>query len=259
MNWAGAAVVVTGGSGGIGRAVARAAMERGARVGLVARSATGLERAAASLPGPAPIVAIDLTDRTAVADAMLLLAEQLGPIDVLVNSAGAGAVGPATATTTDVIDRLLAANLTAVVHPTLAVLAPMLARRRGHIVIIGSIAGRLGVAGEAAYSASKFAVNGFAEALALELAGAGVGLSLVSPGAVATGFFAARGTPYARHWPPPMAPERVAAAVLKAVESDRFDIVVPGWLRVALAVRALAPGAYRWAASRADRPVPTST
>jgi short-subunit dehydrogenase len=252
VEWTGAAVVVTGGSGGIGLAVARAAVARRARVGLIARDGPRLELAAASLAVPAPVVAADVTDGAAVADAMGLLTEQLGPIDVLVNSAGAGGAGPAAATTTAVTGRLLATNFAGVLHPTLAVLPSMQARRRGHIVVIGSIAGRLGVAGEAAYSASKFAVNGFTEALALELRGSGVGVSVVSPGAVATGFFAARGTPYGRRWPPPMPPERVAAAVIKAVERNRFDIVVPGWLRAALAVRALAPNAYRWAATRAE-------
>jgi short-subunit dehydrogenase len=252
VQWAGAAVVVTGGSGGIGLAIARAVADRGARVGLLARHAPELEHAAATLPTPAPIVAADVTDRTAVADAMVLLGEHLGPIDVLVNSAGTGAIGPAASATTDLTDRLLAVNFAGVVHPTVAVLPSMRARRRGHIVVVGSIAGRLGVAGEAAYSASKFAINGFAEALALELNGSGVGVSVISPGAVATGFFAARGGAYERRWPRPMAPQRVAAAVVKAVERDRFDVVVPAWLRAALVVRAAAPNAYRWAASKAD-------
>jgi short-subunit dehydrogenase len=247
-----AAVVVTGGSGGIGRAVAVAALERGARVGLVARGSAGLDRAAAELGPRVATATADVTDRAAVDVALSQLRDELGPIDVLVNSAGLGAVGPATLSTTPAVtDQLLAANLTGVLHPTLAVLPSMLARRQGHVVVIGSVAGRIGVPGEAAYSASKFALNGFAEALALELRSWGIGVSLVSPGAVDTGFFAARGAPYARRWPPPIQPERVARAVIRAVERKRFDVVVPAWLRVALVARAAFPGAYSWAASRA--------
>jgi len=252
MTFDGAAVVVTGGSGGIGLAVARAALERGARIGLVARGAAGLERAAAQLGSGVATAAADVTDRAAVDVALSHLHDQLGPVDVLVNSAGLGAVGPATLSTTpQVVDRLLATNLTGVLHPTLAVLPSMLARRDGHVVIIGSVAGRMGVPGESAYSASKFALTGFAEALALELRCWGIGVALVSPGVVDTGFFAARGSPYARRWPPPIQAERVARAVIKAVERKRFDVVVPAWLRVALVARAALPGAYSWAASRA--------
>lgn len=250
MRWAGASVVVTGGSGGIGVAVARAAVERGARVGLVARGSVGLERAVASL-GPSVLSsAIDVTDRDAVGEAMARFADRLGPVDVLVNSAGVGAVGPASAVTLEVADDLLAVNFAGVLNPTLAVLPSMLTRRHGHVVVIDSIAGRLGVPGEAAYSASKFALTGFAEALAIELHGTGVGVSVVSPGAVATGFFCRRGASYDRRWPRPVQPERVARAVVTAVERNRFDVVVPAWLRGALVVRALLPGAYRWAAAR---------
>jgi len=247
-----AVVVVTGGSGGIGLAVAHAALERGARVGLVARRPAGLERAAAELGSNVATAAADVTDRAAVDVALSDLHDQLGPIDILVNSAGVGAVGPATLSTTpEVVDELLDANLAGVLHPTLAALPSMLARRHGHVVVIGSVAGRIGVPGESAYSASKFALTGFTEALALELRGWGIGVSLVSPGAVDTGFFSARGAPYARHWPPPVQPERVARAVVRAVERKRFDVVVPAWLRVALVARVAFPGAYSWAASRA--------
>jgi short-subunit dehydrogenase len=259
MRWTDATVVVTGGSGGIGFAVARAAMDRGARVGLAARRSAGLERAASALGPSVATARVDLADRSAVDQAIAALADRLGPVDVLVNSAGVGAIGPVVSTTSQVIDHLLAVNFRGVVNATLAVLPSMLATRRGHVVVVGSIAGRLGVAGEAAYSASKFAVTGFAEALALEMRGSGVGVSLVTPGAVDTGFFAARGAPYARRRPRPVQAERVARAVIRAVERERFDVVVPAWLRAALVARVLLPGTYNWAAARAEGSAPSGT
>jgi short-subunit dehydrogenase len=253
MRWTGAHVVVTGGSRGIGRAVARAAVDRGARVGLLARDGARLEQTRIELGAAAFAVSADVADRTAVEGAVRTLVARFGPVDVLVAAAGIGAVGSAADPDPELLERLLAVNVTGVVNATRAVVPTMHERRRGHVVVIGSIAGRLGVAGEAAYSASKFAVTGFAEALALETRDAGIGVTLVSAGAVQTDFFATRGVPYARTWPRPVQAERVARAVVKAVESDRFDVVVPAWLRLGVAARAVLPGAYFRAASRSGR------
>ena len=253
MRWTGAHVVVTGASRGIGRAVARAAVDRGARVGLLARDGARLEQTRIELGAAAFAVSADVADRTAVEGAVRTLVARFGPVDVLVAAAGIGAVGSAADPDPELLERLLAVNVTGVLNATRAVVPTMHERRRGHVVVIGSIAGRLGVASEAAYSASKFAVTGFAEALALETRDAGIGVTLVSAGAVHTDFFATRGAPYARTWPRPVQAERVARAVVKAVESDRFDVVVPAWLRLGVAARAVLPGAYFRAASRSGR------
>jgi short-subunit dehydrogenase len=257
VDLTGANVVVTGGSRGIGLAIARLAVERGGRVGLVARRDADLARARRALGSDAVTATADVTDRTALEAALDAIADEHGPTDVLVASAGIGAVGSATDVDLDVLGRLLAVNLVGVVHSARAVVPAMRDRGRGHVVVIGSIAGRLGVAGEAAYSSSKFAVTGFVEALALEVRGAGVGVSLVSPGAVSTDFFASRGAPYARRWPRPVTAERVARAAIRAVERDRFDVVVPAWLRVGIVARAALPGAYRRGAARAAGPSPS--
>jgi short-subunit dehydrogenase len=124
-------------------------------------------------------------------------------------------------------------------------------RGRGHIVVVGSIAGHVGVPFEAVYSASKFATVGWAEAIGVELRVHGVGVTVVSPGPIDTGFFAARGEPYRRRTPRPMPVERVAEAIVGGVERRRAELVLPRRLRVAMVVRAVAPGVYRRGAARA--------
>jgi short-subunit dehydrogenase len=127
----------------------------------------------------------------------------------------------------------------------------MVERRRGHIVNVGSIAGRIGAPFEAAYSASKFAVTGFTECLAVEVSKSGVGVSMVNPGPVQTDFFDARGVPYARKSPKPVPASKVADAVIRAVEQDRLEQLVPGFFRPAVVVRHLLPGIFRWGTAKA--------
>src|SRR5262249_56152609 len=109
------------------------------------------------------------------------------------------------------VERLVALNVTAPIALTAALLPGMLERRRGHVVLVGSIAGRLGRGREALYSATKAAVSVFGDSLRAEVRGSGVGVLVVTPGAVATRFFERRGVPYDRSWPRPVAPDRLAA------------------------------------------------
>ncbi len=90
----------------------------------------------------------------------------------------------------------------------------------------------------------------FVDGLRDELHGSGVGASLVTPGAIDTPFFERRGTPYDRSWPRPLPPARVAEAVVRAIETDRAEVTVPGWLSLAARARAAAPGLYRALATR---------
>ena len=129
----------------------------------------------------------------------------------------------------------------------------MIQRRRGHIVTVGSIAGRIGSPFEALYSATKFAQVGLTEALSVELSPYGIGVSMVNPGPVATDFFAARGHDYDRERPRPVPAAQVADAVMRAVEADHEEQFVPGWFRQAVVFRHLVPPLYRWGARRAMR------
>ncbi len=245
MNLNGAVVVITGASRGIGAATARAAARRGASVGLIARDRNALEAVAGELSGASVVAPADVTDRSSVDQAVALITDSLGPVDVLVNNAGAGGYAAVLEEDPDAFERLMALNYLGTVHATLAVLPTMATRRRGHIVNVASVAGRLGAPFEAAYSASKFAVVGFTESLAAEMAAFEVACSLVEPGPVNTSFTDTRGVPFQRRYPRPLKPEQIADAVISAVERDRFEQIRPRWLRIGVLTRAIAPGLYR--------------
>lgn len=246
MN-AGDVVVITGASRGIGRDVARAAAARGASVGLVARNADDLEALRSELSSltTVAVAACDVGDAPGVAAAMGALTAELGPIDVLVANAGIGLYGPFIDADPADLERLVRVNLLGTMHAIRAVAPNMVARRRGHIVIVGSIAGRLGAPFEAAYSATKFGQSGLAECLAVELSPYDVGVSVVNPGPVDTGFFEARGTPYNRKRPQQVPTSAVVDAVLRAVDTGRGQQTVPRGLGAAVVIRHVLPWAYR--------------
>lgn len=244
--WSDAVVVVTGASRGIGRAVAVAAARRGARVGLLARSRPQLEEVLAECGGRGVAAVADLGSRAETAAALGLVARELGPVSVLIANAGVGAFGPFAGMDPDRIDQLVRVNLLGTAHAMRCVLPGMLDRRAGRVCVIASVAGRFGSPFEAVYAATKFAVVGLAEAVAVEAARDGVGVSIVDPGVVDTGFFEARGHPYSRRWPRPVGAERVAETVVRAVEAGRGEFFVPRSFRAAAVVKSLFPPLYRW-------------
>lgn len=248
MRTRGAVALVTGASGGIGSAVAERLHRGGARLILHGRGGSCLDALADRYGAEA--LALDFTEPDAGRRLGGKALAVHGRLDLVVHAAGIGAYGPFGAIDEDRLERLLDVNVRAPLQLTREVLPHMVALGHGHLAFVGSIAGLTGVAREAAYSATKFAVTGLAESLALELAGTGVGVSLVSPGAVDTGFCAARGVPYDRRTPRPVSPGRVADLVLRGVTGDGGGRVVPRWLALGPAVRALAPPAYARLARR---------
>ena len=246
-------MVVTGASRGIGRAVAVAAAGRGARVGLIARQPADLESALAEIGGHGAIATADVADAEQVGAAIGALEAGLGPTDVLVANAGIGAYGPFADVEPELIERLVRVNVLGTLHAVRLVVPGMISRRRGHIVTIGSIAGRIGAPFEALYSATKFAQVGFTEALSVELAPYGIGVSMVNPGPVATEFFDARGHAYDRSFPKQVSADKVAGAVIRAVEKDKLEQLVPGWFRQAVVVRHLLPPLMKWGTKRSFR------
>jgi short-subunit dehydrogenase len=234
MRLSGARVLITGASSGIGAATAREMARAGARLVLAGRDRQRLDAVAAETGGR--VIAGDLAWDVA------RLASRAGPVDVLVSTAGAGWAGPLTRMPGKAVDRLAAVNLTAPIQLT-RLLLPGMVERGGHVVFVSSIAGSVGVREEAVYSATKAGLIVFAEGLRHEVRG--VGVSVVVPGVVDTPFFVRRGRAYDRRWPRPVPPERVARAVVSAVERNRAECYVPCWLRLPSRLRGAAPGVFR--------------
>jgi NAD(P)-dependent dehydrogenase (short-subunit alcohol dehydrogenase family) len=186
----GRAVLITGGSRGLGLLLARAAAAEGARVAICGRDADSLERARAALARiGADIVAVpcDVADRDSVRRLIGTVQQRLGPLDVLINNAGVIEVGPAGAMSVSDYEEAMATNFWGMLYPTLEVLPDMRARRSGRIVNITSIGGKLGIPHLLPYSASKFAAVGFSQGLRAELVRDGIKVVSVVPGLMRTG------------------------------------------------------------------------
>ncbi|MGK5740432.1 SDR family NAD(P)-dependent oxidoreductase [Micromonospora sp. URMC 103] len=247
MRLTGAVVLVTGASSGIGAAVVRRLARAGSQVVASGRDESRLARLAAETG--AATLPTDLSRPHAGRELAERTLARYTRVDVLVNNAGVGWAGPFGGMADALADDLLAVNLRAPIELTRALL-PGMCHRGGHLVFVTSIAGRLGVNGEAVYAASKAGLDAFAQSLRLELAGRRVAVSTVVPGVVDTPFFARRGQPYRRRRPRPLPPDRVADAIADAVAGDLAEVYVPRWLRLPVAVRGVLPAVYRRLASR---------
>ena len=240
MELRGARCLVTGASSGIGRATAERLRGSGAHVIALGRDAAALERAGDEV----------LVSDLAAGGAWRQAVEQAGAVDVLVNNAGVGWAGPLDAIDPAELERLVALNLIAPMQLTRALVPAMRRRGHGHVVNVTSIVAHTGRREEAVYAATKGGLAAFSESLRQELAGSGVGVSVVTPAAIDTPFFERRGRAYDRSRPRPLPPERVADAIARAVETGRAEIFVPGWMTLPARLRGAAPGLFRRAIDR---------
>jgi uncharacterized protein len=234
----GATALLTGATGGIGRAIARALDAEGARVVLSGRRADLLEELRAGIGEGAECLPADLAEPGAAAE----LAGRAGAVDVLVANAGLPASGRLDGFTPEEIDRALDVNLRAPMQLTRELLPGMLERGHGHLVYVSSLSGKVASTASSVYSATKFGLRGFAAGLREDLHLSAVGVTVVFPGFVRdAGMFADSGARLPS-WVGTVAPGQVAEAVVSGVERGRAEVdVAPLGLRAGTLAGSLAP------------------
>ena len=247
-NTHGATAILTGASRGIGPYIARTLAREGVQLALAARDVAKLEqtRAACEALGVrAIVVAVDVTSTEALGRLIDTTTRELGPIDILVNNAGIEIPGSLGELSDAEADFVLETNLRAPIRLTRLVLPDMLARRRGAIVHVSSMAGKSGAPYNAMYSATKFALQGFSESMQFELEATGVHMGTVCPGFVAdAGMWANRGGK-APLLVSAVSPQKVADGVWKVIGGSLEVLVTPAPFRPLLALNQMFPGLQR--------------
>jgi NAD(P)-dependent dehydrogenase (short-subunit alcohol dehydrogenase family) len=229
----GTRALVTGASSGIGEAIAVALAERGVTVGICGRREDRLAAVLEDCRRGAPesrMWVVDLADLKAVQPFARRAEEELGGVDLLVNNAGIPKRRMAVQLRLDEVDDTMAVNYLSPVRLTLALLPGMLARGRGAIVNIGSVAARMSPAGETAYSASKAALTAFAEGLAVELWDTPVGVHVIHPGIIETELFSRPDNdPSYADDVEPLPPSALVETLLSILDTGQFEAYVPEW------------------------------
>lgn len=249
-SYEGLRVLVTGASSGIGRALSLRLAREGARVGLVARREAELQALAAEIGeagGDASVLPCDVSEREQVECCAARTLESFGGVDVLVCNAGYGHHRTFLEWELSDMERLMNVNYFGVLYFTKALLPQMVERRSGWLVFMSSVAGKIAPPEEAAYAASKFAIEGLAAALSIEVEDAGIHVLTVRPGVIRTPFFDAQ----ALSRMPPVSkrrfaePERLVDAILSALASGKRELTFPRWVASAYLMQGLAPGFTR--------------
>lgn len=227
---AGTVVVITGASSGIGAAMAKEFIGRGATVVLAARSEDKLRKLSEQLGDRCGFVTMDVGAMESVEQAVRDIVSRYGRIDIWINNAGFGVFEAFAEASLQNFAEMMEVNYMGTVRCTKAVLPHMLKAGKGHIVNVASLAGKIGSAKGSGYSATKHAVLGFTNSLRQELAGTGVSVTAVNPGPIDTPFFD-RADPTGHYvqnvkWMM-LKPETVAFKVAAAVEKGKKEIDMP--------------------------------
>ena len=224
----GTTVLVTGASSGIGAALAPMLAERGATVGVVARREDRLREVLSRCHGDGHRYwSCDLGDVVAAERVALDAWDAFGHLDVIVHNAAIPKRRAIPDLTVRDLDQTMAVNFFAPARMTMAILPRMLERDAGVIVNVSSLGGRLGIAHESSYCASKFALCGWSESMAIDLWDTGVDVRLIIPGPIDTEIWDVPDNEEAVYHGPLEPPETVAADIIKAIEGERFETYSP--------------------------------
>jgi short-subunit dehydrogenase len=229
----GASVLITGASSGIGAALAPMLAARGARLAVVARREQRLREVLGRCPGDGHrAYPCDLGDVAAAEWTALQAWNDLGGIDVVVHNAAIPKRRAVDELTNAEVEHVMAVNYFAPTRMALALLPKMREQGHGSNVFVSSLGGRLGIVHEAAYCASKFALCGWAESMAMDLMGTGLDVRLVVPGPIDTEIWDLPDNDDPLYDGELLPPETVAADIIEAIEGDRFETYSPDMLGI---------------------------
>jgi NAD(P)-dependent dehydrogenase (short-subunit alcohol dehydrogenase family) len=261
--------VVTGGSRGLGYALCSELLAHGARVATCARGAEQLDEARRRLGGAVLAIPCDVGDRDQLESFLAQVAEELGPVDVLVNNAGVISVGPLETQTHADFEEMLATQLWGTINATLTVLPGMRERGHGRIANVTSVGGKISVPWLLPYSTAKFAAVGFSEGLRAELAGTGVKVTTVVPGLMRTGSFLSANfkgddpakeyglfTPLSATPATTIAAPRAAHRIVDAIRHGDPEVTLTLHAKLAARANGLAPGTVATALALVARALP---
>lgn len=250
MSFNNKVVWITGASSGIGEHLAIALAKQGARLILSSRNVEELQRVKAGLPANTAclVLPLDVTAFETIPQAAQLITDQFGHIDILINNAGVSQRANAMSTTLDVDQKLMNINYFGAVAVTRAAYPMLQKSQAGHIVVISSVNGKLGVPYRSAYAASKHALHGFFEAVRGELYAENIHITLVCPGYIKTKLsfnaLQADGKPFnqlTKGAAGGMAPEELAPRILRAVERKKEEVAIGGKEIIAIYLKRFFP------------------